>query len=128
MEKTLYTLRRLKQKRMSQLRTQMILAAGFASILYAGYPVVKNTVMANDLKEQQQQALNELEGLNNEKKELEYLVLRLQDEEYLMKVARDSLNLSKKDEIIINLPTSEDKHEEDEDKAEFNVVIPDIKK
>ena len=128
MEKTLYTLRRLKQKRMSQLRTQMILAAGFVSILYAGYPVVENTVMANDLKEQQQQALNELEGLNNEKKELEYLVLRLEDEEYLMKVARDSLNLSKKDEIIINLPTSEDKYEEDEDKAEFNVVIPDIKK
>ena len=82
----------------------IILACGIALIGIAGLPSLNNTQKTNEINNQFVEASSKLEDLEEEKKQIEYQVGLLEDEEYIAKLARKELNLSKENEILINLP------------------------
>lgn len=102
--KTLENIRHYKHKRFVRIRMGIILACGIALIGIAGLPSLNNTQKTNEINNQFVEASSKLEDLEEEKKQIEYQVGLLEDEEYIAKLARKELNLSKENEILINLP------------------------
>lgn len=111
-DKTLENIRYHKRKKFVRIRTGIILTCGIVFIGIAGSPLVNNTQKTNEINELYAQASNELEELEEERKQIEYQVGLLEDEEYIAKLARKDLNLSKENEILINLPEENTTQEE----------------
>ena len=105
--KTLENIRNYKHNRFVRIRMGVILACGIALIGIASLPSINNTRKTNEMNNQYVEASSELEDLEAEKKQIEYKVGLLEDEEYVAKLARKELNLSKENEILINLPEPE---------------------
>jgi cell division protein DivIC len=105
--KTLDMIRQSKRKKFVRIRTGIILGVGLVLIGIAGLPLIGNTQKTDEFNQLHAEAASQLENLEQEQKELEYQVGLLEDEEYVAKLAREELNLSKPDEILINLPEEE---------------------
>lgn len=122
--KTLENIRQYKRKKIVRIRTGIILAAGLVLIGITGLPLLENMQKTEEYQLLHAEAKTTLENLELEKEQLEYQVTLLEDEEYIAKLARQELNLSKPNEILINLPeeaTSEDdetKNNEEENESE----------
>ena len=112
--KTLENIRRFKHKRFVRIRMGIILACGIALIGINALPSISNTQKADEINHQYVEASNNLEDLKAEKKQIEYQVGLLEDEEYVAKLARKDLNLSKENEILINLPELSEESSTDE--------------
>jgi len=103
-DKTLDTIRKHKRKKRVRIRIGLILTVGIILIGMAGLPLINNAQKTEEFNQLHVEAANDLEDLQAEKEQLEYQVGLLEDEEYIAKLARDELNLSKSNEILINLP------------------------
>lgn len=112
--KTLENIRHQKHKRVVRVRMGIILVCGIALIGLAGLPSINNTRKTNEMNKQYVEASSRLEDLEEEKKQIEYQVGLLEDEEYIAKLARKELNLSKENEILINLPETKNADESTE--------------
>lgn len=105
--KTLVNIRQSKRKKFVRIRTSIILGVGLVLIGVAGLPLLNNTQKTTEFNQLHAQAASNLETLEEERQALEYQVDLLEDEEYIAKLARQELNLSKSNEILINLPEEE---------------------
>lgn len=105
--KTLDTIRQSKRKKFVRIRTGIIFGVGLVLIGVAGFPLVNNTQKTDEFNQLHAEAASNLEDLEQEQQELEYQVGLLEDEEYIAKLAREELNLSKPGEVLINLPEEE---------------------
>lgn len=109
---TLESVRLEKRMRFVRRRSALILVTGLILIGFTTLPLIKNKKATNKLQEVQVEAKKELNEAKEASEILKYQVQLLEDEEYVAKLARKELNLSKENEILINLP------EEDEEKNE----------
>lgn len=75
-----------------------------AAYLTQGFPSLRT----KEYTKTHTQVVGELEDLKEEQKQLEYEVSLLEDEEYIAKLARQELNVSKPNEILINIPEKEE--------------------
>lgn len=111
--KTLENIRQYKRKKIVRMRTGIILVGGLVLIGVAGLPLLNNNQKTNEFNGLYVEAASTLEELEAEKEQLEYQVGLLEDEEYIAKLARRELNLSKPNEILINLPEKDVHTDED---------------
>ena len=111
--KTLENIRQYKRKKFVRVRTGLILVAGLTLIGIAGLPLLNNQQKTDEFIQLYAMAANNLETLEQEKEALKYQVGLLEDEEYIAKLARHELNVSKPNEILINLPEEEQSSEGD---------------
>lgn len=111
--KTLENIRQYKRKKIVRMRTGIILVGGLVLIGVAGLPLLSNNQKTNEFNGLYVEAASTLEELEAEKEQLEYQVGLLEDEEYIAKLARRELNLSKPNEILINLPEKDVHTDED---------------
>lgn len=121
MDKTLDTIRQSKRRKFVRMRTAIIFGVGFVLIGVAGFPLLNNTQKTDEFNQLHVEAASTLEDLEEEQQALEYQVGLLEDEEYIAKLARDELNLSKSNEVLINLPEEEavDSEETDSENDEI---------
>ena len=110
--KTLDNIRQYKRKKFVRVRTGLILVAGLTLVGIAGLPLLNNQQKTDEFNQLYAVAASNLEELEQEKESLEYQVALLEDEEYIAKLARHELNVSKPNEILINLPEEESTDEE----------------
>lgn len=101
---TLQNIRLSKRRKAVRRRATVIVIGGLFLIGLTSLPVIRNKQTAGAFEEQAIELAKELEEKETEKKELEYQVSLLEDEEYIAKLARKELNLAKENEILINLP------------------------
>lgn len=112
---TLQNIRLSKRVRAVRRRSTVIVIGGLFLIGLTSLPVVKNKQAAGEYETQAIELAKELEKTEAAKKELEYQVSLLEDEEYIAKLARKELNLAKENEILINLPELQEALEDAED-------------
>ena len=110
--KTLDNIRQYKRKKFVRVRTGLILVVGLTLVGIAGLPLLNNQQKTDEFNQLYAVAASNLEELEQEKESLEYQVALLEDEEYIAKLARHELNVSKPNEILINLPEEESTVEE----------------
>lgn len=113
--KTLENIRQHKRKKFVRVRTGIILVTGLVLIGMTGLPLIENMQKTEEYNQLYVEAASNLETLETEKEQLEYKVALLEDEEYIAKLARQELNLSKPNEILINLPEEENSSESNEE-------------
>lgn len=104
---TLKDIRIYKRRRTVRRRLTAILIAGLSLIVIATIPVIRNIQLADQFDQESLGLEKELEIQESEREMLEYKLSLLEDEEYIAKLARKELNLSKVNEILINLPEDE---------------------
>lgn len=109
---TLENIRQYKRKKFVRVRTGLILVTGLTLVGIAGLPLLSNQQKTDEFTELYAVAAGNLKDLEQEKETLEYQVSLLEDEEYIAKLARHELNVSKPNEILINLPEEETSEEE----------------
>lgn len=102
--KTLENIRQYKRKKLVRMRTGLILVTGLVLVGIAGLPLINNIQKTDEFNQLYTVAASTLEELETKKEQLEYQVTLLEDEEYIAKLARHELNVSKPNEILINLP------------------------
>jgi len=107
-DKTLDSIRQRKRKRFVRIRTLSIIFVGFILIGFTSMPLINNKRATKEYTKTHTQVVGELEDLKEEQKQLEYEVSLLEDEEYIAKLARQELNVSKPNEILINIPEKEE--------------------
>lgn len=115
---TLQNIRLSKRRIAVRRRATVIVIGGLFLIGLNGLPAYKNIQATGEFEEQAIELAKELEKTEAAKKELEYQVSLLEDEEYIAKLARKELNLAKENEILINIPEIEEAEEEVEDESE----------
>ncbi|WP_208560553.1 FtsB family cell division protein [Marinilactibacillus kalidii] len=118
-EKTLENIRNKKRKKMIKRRTTFILVVGliFVSLLVA--PLVRNYSQLQESKVDLAAAKETLAAQEMDQEELNYYINLLENEEYVLKLARSEYYLTKDDEIVFSFP--EDKtpdHDDVTDKKE----------
>ncbi len=110
--KTLENIRQYKRKKFVRVRTGLILVAGLTLVGIAGLPLLNNQQKTDEFTQLYAVSASSLKELEQEKEALEYQVGLLEDEEYIAKLARHELNVSKPNEILINLPEEDVSEEE----------------
>lgn len=110
--KTLENIRQYKRKKVVRIRIGTILAVGCVLIGMTGLPLLENIQKTEEYQLLHAEAKTNLENLELEKDQLEYQVTLLEDEEYIAKLARKELNLSKSNEVLINLPEKNEVEDE----------------
>lgn len=116
--KTLDNIRQYKRNKFVRMRTTGIIFVGLILIVLASLPLINNLQATKEYNQVHAQVLDELDDLENERKELEYQVGLLEDEEYIAKLARQELNVSKPNEILINIPEKEEITSEEDENTE----------
>ena len=107
-DKTLDSIRQRKRKRFVRIRTLSIIFVGFILIGFTSMPLINNKRATKEYTKAHAQVVTKLEDLEEERAQLEYEVSLLEDEEYIAKLARQELNVSKPNEILINIPKKEE--------------------
>lgn len=116
--KTLDNIRQYKRNKFVRMRTTGIIFVGLILIGLASLPLINNLRATKEYNQVHAQVVDELDVLENERKELEYQVGLLEDEEYIAKLARQELNVSKPNEILINIPEKEETTPEEDENTE----------
>lgn len=117
-DKTLDNIRQYKRNKFVRMRTGGIIFVGTILIGFASLPLINNLRATDEYTQVHAQVVTELEELENEREQLEYQVGLLEDEEYIAKLARQELNVSKPNEILINIPEQEETKSEKSEDAE----------
>lgn len=127
-DKTLDSIRQRKRNRFVRIRTLSILFVGLLLIGFTSMPLINNKRATTEYTKAHAQVVTELEDLEEEREQLEYEVSLLEDEEYIAKLARQELNVSKPNEILINiLEKEETKSDEDSSTEEEKLQTNDEK-
>ncbi|SHE64503.1 cell division protein DivIC [Atopostipes suicloacalis DSM 15692] len=127
-DKTLDSIRQRKRNRFVRIRTLSILFVGLLLIGFTSMPLINNKRATTEYTKAHAQVVTELEDLEEEREQLEYEVSLLEDEEYIAKLARQELNVSKPNEILINIPEKEEtKSDEDSSTEEEKLQTNDEK-
>lgn len=116
--KTLDNIRQYKRNKFVRMRTTGIVFAGLILIALASLPLINNLRATKEYNQVHAQVVDELDDLETERNELEYQVGLLEDEEYIAKLARQELNVSKPNEILINIPEKEETTPEEDENTE----------
>ncbi|HLR88115.1 MAG TPA: septum formation initiator family protein [Atopostipes sp.] len=116
--KTLDNIRQYKRNKFVRMRTTGIVFVGLILIALASLPLINNLRATKEYNQVHAQVVDELDDLETERNELEYQVGLLEDEEYIAKLARQELNVSKPNEILINIPEKEETTPEEDENTE----------
>lgn len=116
--KTLDNIRQYKRNKFVRMRTTGIVFVGLILIALASLPLINNLRATKEYNQVHAQVVDELDDLETERNELEYQVGLLEDEEYIAKLARQELNVSKPNEILINIPEKEETTPEEGENTE----------
>ena len=116
--KTLENIRQYKRKKLVRVRSTIILGIGFLIIGFVSLPLYNNMNKTEELNQIHAEAEEDLQALERQKAALEYEVGLLEDENYIAKLARKELNLSKPNEILINLPKEDSDVDIEEEESE----------
>lgn len=103
-EKTLENIRNKKRKKMIKRRTTLIMVVGlfFVSLLVA--PLFRNQSQLQDSRIEQAEAREKFESLEMDQEKLNYYIGLLENEEYVLKLARSEYYLTKDNEIVFSFP------------------------
>ena len=102
--KTLEALRERKHKRHMRRRIVGILAVSGFFVSGFAINIWTNTQTISQMEEEKKEAQTELEFVQKEQENLNNQIKKLENEDYVAKVARSQYYLSEDDEIIFSLP------------------------
>lgn len=102
--KTLHALRERKHKRYMRRRITGILAISVFFVSGFAVNIWTNTQTISQMEEEKEEAKTELELVEKEQEDLNNQIKKLEDEDYVAKVARSQYYLSEDNEIIFSLP------------------------
>jgi len=102
--KTLEALRKRKQKRHMRRRIVGILVVGGFFVSGFAINIWTNTQTISQMEEEKTEARTELKLVEKEQAELNNQIKKLENEDYVAKVARSQYYLSEENEIIFSLP------------------------
>lgn len=119
-DNTLENIRSYKRKKTVRRRTTLIVIVGLFMLVIASIPILRNIQSAEKYDAESIELTEGLESAEYERKTLEYEVALLEDDEYIAKLARKELNLSKSNEILINLPEDDEESESEEESEEVD--------
>lgn len=115
-EKTLENIRNQKRIKFIKRRTTLIAICGLFFVFLLVTPLFNNYQQLQESKVEQTIAKEKLEALELQQEELDYYVGLLENEEYVLKLARSEYYLTKDDEVVFSFP--EDKTPDYADVAE----------
>ncbi|SEK98142.1 cell division protein DivIC [Carnobacterium iners] len=102
--KTLQAHREQKKKRKMLMRVTIILLIGSFVIIFFSLKIFLNVQSISKMEIEKQQEKITLKGTKKEQELLRIQVKRLEDEDYVAKLARSQYYLSKDNEIIFSFP------------------------
>lgn len=102
--KTLQAYREQKNKRKKRIRVSIILLIGSLIIVFLSSKILTNVQSISKMETEKQQAEITLKDSQQEQERLQTQIKRLEDENYVAKLARSQYYLSKDNEIIFSLP------------------------
>lgn len=102
--KTLQAHRERKQKRKVRRRISVILLIGSLFIIVLSLRIWNSTQSISKMEKERQQAEVVLKKTENNQEQLNMQIKRLEDENYVAKLARSQYYLSKDNEVIFSLP------------------------
>ena len=102
--KTLQAYREQKNKRKKRIRATVILLIGSLVIVFLSSKIWANIQSISKMETEKQQAEITLKDSQQEQELLQTQIKRLEDENYVAKLARSQYYLSKDNEIIFSLP------------------------
>ncbi|MEG0497570.1 MAG: septum formation initiator family protein [Carnobacterium sp.] len=102
--KTLQAHREQKKKRKMRMRATIILLIGSFVIIFLSFKIFSNVQSISKMETEKQQAEVTLKDTKQEHEQLQTQIKRLEDEDYVAKIARSQYYLSKDNEIIFSLP------------------------
>ena len=102
--KTLEALRKRKQKRHMRRRIVGILVISGFFVSGFAINIWSNTQTISQMEQEKKEAQNELKLVEKEQENLNNQIKKLEDEDYVAKVARSQYYLSEENEIIFSLP------------------------
>ena len=102
--KTLQALRERKHKRHMRRRIAGILAISCFFVSGFAINIWTNTQTISQMEHEKKEAQNELKLVEKEQENLNNQIKKLEDEDYVAKVARSQYYLSEENEIIFSLP------------------------
>ncbi|MEK6189632.1 MAG: septum formation initiator family protein [Carnobacterium alterfunditum] len=102
--KTLEALRKRKQKRHMRRRIAGILVVGGFFVSGFAINIWTNTQTIAQMEEEKTEARTELKLVEKEQAELNDQIKKLENEDYVAKVARSQYYLSEENEIVFSLP------------------------
>ena len=86
--------------------------------IWVGTTIYAQSQTISEKEQAREQALTELEAVEQEQAELNEQILLLNDEEYIGKLARKDYFLSEEGEIIFTVPENKEKSKENKDEKE----------
>lgn len=107
-EKTLESIRNRKRIKFIKRRTTLITICGLFFVSLLVTPLFNNYQQLQESTIEKAEAKEHLEALELHQEELDYYVGLLENEEYVLKLARSEYYLTKDDEIVFSFP--EDKN------------------
>jgi cell division protein DivIC len=102
--KTLQAYREQKKKRKTRIRATIILLIGSFVIIFLSLKIWSNVQSISKMETEKQQIEVTLKDTQQEQEQLQTQIKRLEDENYVAKLARSQYYLSKDNEIIFSLP------------------------
>lgn len=102
--KTLQVLRERKHKRYMRRRITVILAVSVFFVSGFAINIWTNTQTISQMEVEKEEAQTELKLVEKEQEDLNNQIRKLENEEYIAKVARSQYYLSEDNEIIFSLP------------------------
>jgi len=109
--KTLESLRKRKQKRHMRRRIVGILFVGGFFVSGFAINIWTNTQTISQMEEEKTEARTELKLVEKEQAELNGQIKKLENEDYVAKVARSQYYLSEENEIVFSLPEDNEANE-----------------
>ncbi|MFC6463945.1 septum formation initiator family protein [Marinilactibacillus sp. GCM10026970] len=103
-EKTLENIRNKKRKKMIKRRTTLIMVVGLFFVSLLVVPLFKNQSQLQDSRIEQAEAREKFESLEMDQEKLNYYIGLLENEEYVLKLARSEYYLTKDNEIVFSFP------------------------
>ncbi|MGB6178852.1 FtsB family cell division protein [Carnobacterium sp.] len=102
--KTLQAHREQKIRRKRRVRATIILLVGSIVIIFLSLKIYTNVQSISKMEIEKQEAEVTLKDTKQEQEQLQIQIKRLEDENYVAKLARSQYYLSKENEIIFSLP------------------------
>ncbi|WP_035618420.1 FtsB family cell division protein [Lacticigenium naphthae] len=118
-EKTLQAHRQRKIKRTVQKRALFIFSIGFFFIIFLASKILDNNNKVDELTTEKGEAKIELASVKQYQDDLDYYANLLEDEDYIVKLARSEYYMTKENEIVFSFP--------DDKTAEFVEVTQEAK-
>ncbi|WP_099224491.1 FtsB family cell division protein [Listeria costaricensis] len=108
------TMKKTRNRRRVALARRLMMLAVILLVVGGGitYAYTKQALVLKQKEEQKAEADKKLADMKKEETELQSSITKLQDDDYIAKLARSEYYLSKDGEIIFNTPTEDENKEE----------------